>query len=426
MEDRLHRTRRIGARHFGTFVAAGIVATALFGFAGEVRAAGFALKEQSATALGNSFAGATAGAEDVSYMFFNPAGLTRHDGQQAAAVLSYIIPFSESKDAVGDISGFIPAGGESVTGDAADDALVPAVYGLWSVTPDLKLALGVNAPFGLTTEYSRTWQGRYHAVESSIATININPAIAYRFNENLSIGAGLQAQYFDTTLSNMVPSGGGDLFFEVEGDDWAYGFNIGAMYEFSDSTRLGLAYRSQIKQEIEGDATFLGNSTGARTKITTPDSASIGLYHDYSDAFAVMAEIGWTGWSSFDEVVINLDNNIGVGTTITLPEDWNDVWFFALGATWRPTEQWAIRGGVAYDQSPIPEYTRTPRLPGQNRTWVALGAQYVVSPNFTIDAGYTHIFFENADINVTNAIGNLQATFKGYIDIVTAQATIRF
>ncbi len=406
-----------------------LATTALAAFAGalsalpssQATAAGFALKEQSAKALGNAFAGATAGAEDVTYMFFNPAGLTRQEGHQAAVVGSYIIVSGETNNAnaVG-----VPTG-EATSGDAAKDAFVPAAYLMWSASPDLKLGVGINAPFGLTTEYSQTWQGRFHAVESAMMTVNVNPAIAYRVNENLSLGFGLQFQYMDVTLSQMSPGG----LAEVTGDDWGYGVTFGALYEFSNATRMGLGYRSQVAQTLEGNLTVAGAfASNAEAKFTSPDTISAGVFHEYNDQFAVMAETVWTRWSTFDE--LRIENGSG-GLISNTPEDWKDVWFFALGATWKPSESWTLRGGIAYDQTPIPDDRRTPRITDEDRTWLAIGAQFHPTPNITIDAGYTHIFIKDAVVNLpagytTPALPALTANYENNLDILTVQAVFRF
>lgn len=380
-------------------------------------AAGFALKEQSATALGNAFAGSTAGAEDVSYMFFNPAGLIRQEGNQSAVVLSYIVPNAETNN----------ANGVGIVGSSSQDggvsALVPAVYGMWSVSPDLKLAVGINVPLGLSTEYDTGWEGAFYALDSELKSININPVVAYRVNERVSIGGGIQIQQFEATLTNFDGVGTA----EVTGDDWGFGFNLGVLVELSPETRLGAGYRSQVVHVLDGTATVPSGglvNVGVTADFTAPDSASIGLYHDVSDQWAVMAELGWTGWSTFDQLEVVLDAGPVLSTA---PENWDDVFFYALGATWKPNEDWTLRGGVAFDQSPIPDATRTPRLPGNDRTWVALGAQFHPSPNFTVDAGYTHIFVKDASIDITTAPApNLTADFGGSIDIVTVQGTFRF
>jgi long-chain fatty acid transport protein len=390
--------------------------------AADAHAAGFAIKEQSSTAQGNSFAGATAGAEDVTYMFYNPAGLTRHDENQAGVVLSYILVKAETDNADGPLT-------DGSTQDAGRGAFVPALYGMWSVTPDLKIGLGINAPFGLKTEYSQTWAGQLHAVESDLKTININPTIAYRLNDMVSIGAGLQFQHADATLSQMTdaePDGnpfiGGyiPVLAETTGDDWGYGLTLGLLVEFSEATRLGLGYRSQIKHTLEGDFTVGGGQVDTITAdLTTPDQVTAGFYHDLSDQFAVMAEVGWTGWSSLDEVRIVGDN---VGPIGAETYDWEDVWFFGIGANWQATEQLKVRGGIAYDQSPIPEATRGPRIPGADRTWVSAGIGYELSPNFVIDAAYTHIFIDDSTVNAAT----FTADYENSVDIVVLQGVVKF
>lgn len=387
------------------------------------QAAGFALKEQSASAQGNSFAGATAGAEDITYMFFNPAGLTRHDGIQAAAVVSYISPSAKTNDAASVL------GGEA-SQEAGESAIVPAFYGLWSISPDLKLGLGINTPYGLRTEYSQTWAGRFHAVESELLTINVNPAVAYRINQWLSIGAGIQAQYMDVTLSNIIDGdfnpGNGiqEALAELEGDDWHYGYNFGVMIDFSPSTRLGLGYRSRISHTAEGtlsvNGAFVDNVTA---DFTSPDSATVGIYHEINANWAVMAEAGWTGWTVFDEIRVRFQNT-PLPDAVT-PENWDDAWFGAVGATWRPTPQWTVRAGVAYDQSPVPDEFRTPRIPDEDRTWASIGARFEVSPSLAIDAGYTHIFVKDSTVDLTDPVP-LTATYENSVDILTAQVAIKF
>lgn len=401
---------------------------------GDANAAGFAIKEQSAAAQGNSYAGATAGAEDISYMFFNPAGLTRHDGHQIVVVGSYIMPVNDTNNATLDTIAPFP-NGESVEG-GGEDAFVPALYAMWSATPNLKVGLGINAPFGLKTQYSQTWAGRYSAVESDMKTLNINPVVAYRINNTVSVAAGLQAEQIEVTLSNMIPTeAAGDALFEVKGDDWAYGFTLGAMFELSPETRIGVGYRSEMDHGLDGTATFGNNlfsmSTTGSADIALPQMAQVGLYHELSGSLAIMGELGWMGWSSLDQLVVNLNDNMGFGTTLAQDYNWDDVWFFGIGATWAVNDQWAIRGGVAYDQSPIPDTTRTPRVPGSDRTWASLGASFQATPGFGIDFAYTHVFMDDATVDIPDEIGvgglpGMTATFENSVDIITVQAVVKF
>lgn len=422
MNHIFNRMDKLRARLNGATVIAGLTAPLLFLSPAGANAGGFAVKEQSTAAQGNSFAGATAGAEDVTYMFFNPAGLIRQKDNQTAIVLNYIAVQGETVNADAGVLG------ESTSGDAAVDALVPAAYAMWTISPDLKLGIGINSPFGLKTEYSQTWAGRYHAVESDMRTINVNPALAYRINDIFSIGAGLQIQHIDVTLSNMVNFGGGDLLAEITGDDWGFGANLGLLAELSDATRLGLGYRSRVKHTIKGDFTIGGGLiSDASADFTAPDMATAGIHHDINDQWAIMGELALTRWSSFDELRI-VDSGGPISQT---PEDWEDVWFLALGATWRPSENWAFRAGVGYDQAPIPDNRRTPRITDEDRILLSLGAQFQPSRNITIEAAYSHFFIKDGSVDLAAgytapALPALTADYENSVDILSVQAVVHF
>ncbi|MGD9248141.1 MAG: outer membrane protein transport protein, partial [Desulfobacteraceae bacterium] len=227
-------------------VLLGITALVAFG-AINVHASGYAIVEQGVRGLGTAYAGAAALAEDPSTIFYNPAGLVRLSGKQVEGGIHYIVPKAEYKDK-GSTTVLTTAltGGDG--GDGGEAALVPNLYYSQQLSDRMVVGLGIHAPFGLATKYDREWVGRYHAVESKLATININPTAAVRINDQWSVGAGLSIEYAEATLSNKADLGtlgqlppfngalGGtpqsdDAFAEVEGDDWSYGFNIGFMFE---------------------------------------------------------------------------------------------------------------------------------------------------------------------------------------------------
>ncbi|MGI9420196.1 MAG: OmpP1/FadL family transporter [Geminicoccaceae bacterium] len=430
----------------------------------QARSAGFAIREQSATAQTSAFAGATSAAKDSSYMFFNPAALALQEGNQTHVSLSYILPESKFKD--GEASTAAVLGGDAITGtdnsgDIGDDALVPALYVSSEIVDRLVLGLGVTAPFGLTTENEDGWIGRYHALKSDLVTVNINPAVAIRASDKFSFGFGVQVQYIDTELTNAVDIGtiaagqgvGGaiptaqDGDVKLKADDWGIGYNFGALFSPSDSTRFGIAFRSEIDHRAEGSADFDNGASGAvgatlnaggllldsglSAEVTTPATISAGAYHEYDNGLALMAEVAWTDWSVFEELRIEFDNPAQPDNVTT--EDWNDSVFVALGASYQLTPEFALNGGIAYDESPIPDETRTPRVPGSDRYWVALGGEYDLSSNISLNASYTHIFMEDGDIDlVTNgadenaARGNLSGRYENQIDIITIGGTIRF
>ena len=423
--------------------------------------AGYAIREQSATAQTSAFAGATAAAKDASYMFFNPAALALQKGNQGHLSLSYILPESKFRDGDASIAGgaVAIAGGDN-SGDIGEDALVPAFYVSTALTDEMTFGLGITAPFGLTTENDDGWIGRYHALDSELLTVNINPAIAVKPTDQFAFGMGVQVQYIDTELTNAVDFGtigaaqgvpgavptAQDGEAKLTADDWAVGFNLGALYMPSESTRFGLAFRSEIDHKAEGDADFRNDDAGigaalngaglfldtdASAEVTTPATISAGVYHEYANGLELMAEIAWTDWSTFEELRVEFDNPAQPDNVTT--EDWKDSFFFAVGARYELTETFALSGGVAYDQSPIPESTRTPRVPGSDRTWLAFGGDYQVTDDISLNASYTHIFMKDGDIDLTtdgtdeNAFrGNLSGSYENEIDIFTISGTIRF
>jgi long-chain fatty acid transport protein len=434
-------------------------ACSLAGF-GHAHAAGYALKEQSPTAQGNAFAGATAGADDVSYMFFNPAALGWVDKAQVAAVATLIAPKSEMKSASGSTIFGTPIDGSTSDDDIGENAVVPAFYAAVPLPAGVRFGLGVNVPFGLETSYGHDWVGRYHAVKSELQTVNINPALAWRPVGWFSAGVGFQAQYADGTLSNAIDfgtvgaangipgavPGGQDGFARLHGDDWAYGWNAGAIVQPLAGTRLGVSYRSEIDHTLRGDVDFSGDDAGianfirgvsgaftdtdADLSLTTPATLSFGLHQDLTERVAVMAEAQWTDWSVFDQLTIKFDNPSQPDSVTE--EEWQDTWFFALGTTVKATDTITLRAGIAYDQSPVKDEFRTPRIPDGDRRWLSLGAGWQPRDWLDLDASFTYIDIEDAEVRLAAsdtgnaARGNLDADYNSYIILLGLSARMRF
>lgn len=461
----------------------GLVAVLVcLGSAGGARAAGFALIEQSVTGLGNAFAGSAAVAEDAGTIYFNPAGMTLLPGQQVVAGAHVIMPKAEFSTTTAQNALPPSAGGPQPLsggdgGDGGETGVAPNLYYAWNPGTGWALGLGVNAPFGLATKYDKTWVGRYHAVESEVITINLNPSVAYQVTDKLSVGAGVSAQYIDATLSSMVDFGlqafagatdpaqaaallgagavsnpDADIYSEVTADDWSFGYNLGLLYQFSEQTRVGLSYRSQVKHELEGEADFIPmNPTflqslgllsaaqatfvdqGASGKIDLPASASLSLYHRYNPQVAVMADVTWTEWSSFDQLVIDFDGTLAGSPSVTT-ENWDDTWRFAVGATCNPSPELALRFGLAYDQTVISsdEY-RTPRIPDADRYWVTLGGGYQLTEVWSLDAAYAHLFVDDAKLAKIDdgtgedaGRGTVIGDYENAVDIASIQVTMTF
>ncbi len=408
-------------------------------------ASGFALLEQSASRLGTAFAGTAVAADDVTTLFFNPAGLVELDGTRASLIGSAIEITSEFHD-----QGSRPALGQPLGndgGDAGDWNFVPSAYLSTKLNQDLALGIGINAPFGLKLEYDQGWMGRFQALNSEIRTINVNPALAYRVNERFSIGVGANYQRIDAELTNAVNysaiifqginalAGGGAIdpttaavllaanqgvegHTRVKGDDTAWGYNIGLLFDVSATTRLALSYRSATDYEVEGTVRFtdppfpeaIGQSIIASLSgpggnlsdgpvsvdLKLPDSAIASVRQLIGEDFQLLADAAWTGWSSVQELAVIRDDGTPLPPT---PEHWEDTWRFALGGAYRLNPNLKLRGGIAHDETPVPDSTRTPRLPDVDRTWVAIGAQWKVSDAVTLEAGYAHLFSDEVPLN---------------------------
>ena len=402
-------------------LAAGL---ALAGFASFVQAAGFALIEQNASGLGNAYAGQAAAAADASTIFFNPAGMTMLPDRQVVVAGHLILPQAEFSGTV------TPDIGGGNGGDAGGLALVPNAYFAFRLMPDVHLGVGVNAPFGLKTEYDPDWKGRTQTIESEIKTININPSIAWKASESLSLGAGLSIQYAEATLSNSANGAG---IATVHGDDYGWGFNLGLLWQPSAATRVGLAYRSEVEHTLEGDvvfsvATFANGPVTADT--TLPDSASLSLFHKLSPQWDLLADVTWTGWSDFRE--LRIVRNGGVELALT-PQNWDDSYRYSIGANYHFSDKLTLRGGLAFDETPTSDAYRTARIPDEDRTWVAFGVQYRMSERTVLDFGYAHIFVKDARIDKIEATNlppptllTLSGTYDASVDILSAQLTLNF
>jgi len=469
MTPKTFRHRRIAAA----------VAAACTLAAGQAWGAAFALQENSGSGLGNAYAGGAAFTEDASSMWSNAATLSKRGSMEAAAALHLITPSIKFRD-----DGSLPAlnqplGGNG--GDAGGTNVVPNAYFALPINKQWTFGIGINAPFGLKTEYDDGWLGRYQALLSDVKTINVNPAFSFKVNDMVSIGVGANWQHLEGEFTNNVnysaaiaqaasqaaagglitPAQAGlivgstpglDSKAKVDGDDDSWGWNIGILFDLSQNTRIGASYRSSIKHTLKGNASFdnptvtvspalqpvvdqltagintnaLYNS-GITSKIELPEIANVSIFHRLSDRWDVMADVQYTGWSSIEE--LRFDRTTGALLSST-PENFDDAWRISVGANYRHNDRWMFRGGIAWDQTPVVYVDRTPRLPDEDRWWFSFGAQYKWSKNLKVDAGFTYISADKAQIvqnaGSTNANGLISGHYDADVTIFSFQGTYTF
>ncbi len=457
------------------------ITLSLFGLSQQASAAGFALITQSASSMGNAYSGASSLAEDASTAWFNPAGLTKLKSSQlvvAGHVIASQANFTDAGSSVNPLlTGGVVAGSLHGTNDnGGTTGLVPNLYYAHPLNDELTLGFSINAPFGLGTDYEDDWVGRYHALHSGIVTVNLNPSVGWKINDKVSFGAGFNAQYIKAELSSAIDSSAvclkaaattpallascgaaglitpsnvdTDSKAELETDNWSFGYNLGALFDVSDKTRIGITYRSEIEQSTSGTAKFtidpslqpilnqinaglalsnqaLLTNTDISATVSLPANASFSATHQATPKLQLLADITWTGWGSYKELRIKYDN--GQADTVTV-QNYQDVLRYSIGANYQYTDKLTLRTGLALDEEAILDpQLRTPRTPGNDRTWISFGAGYQISKQAHLDFGYARLFLDETAIDNTDSNGyTLRGTYKGKVDILSTQLTWNF
>ncbi len=443
---------------------AGVIALVTIGLVSEgVLASGFAIIESSTSSMGHAFSGAAVNVDDASVFYFNPAGISKLKERQFTEAFLFIRPESVFTN-----NGSTAATGGELSGSDArigSDVFVPNFYYSQPLFSGLTFGIGFNAPYGLKTEYNDDWAGRYHAVTSDMKTVNINPGLAWQVNNKLSLGFGVSAQYMDITLISAVDFGAicsadlgqadcanigfkpqeNDGFADLEADNWGWGYNFGAMYDVTSSSRLGFGYRSKVKHAVDGKAdfsvpaetAFIQNSgrfidTDFSTEVTLPETVSLGYRHQTTEKLGLMFDWTWTRWSRFEELRIKYDNVKQPDSVTT--ENWNDSNRFSAGLDYRVDKRLLLRTGIALDETPIPDAAhRTPRIPGNDRRWFTFGFGYIVTQRLSLDFGYAHLFIEDTQINnqfesesIDEVKHTLTGRYQSTVNIYSTQVNWKF
>ena len=363
--------------------------------AGQAHAAGFQLTDFSMTGLGRSYAGAGVVGDDYSAIAANPAGMTLKGtgGQAGAAVIwqhGRVKGFAEKAGAPGGTA----SGKETVSIPVA----VPNLFAQYAINDDFRFGLGVYAPFGLATEYDDDWFGSDLAVDSELEVIDIAPSLAWRINDQWSVGASLIARYGKLKMTN---TSGGTGYSDFDIDGWGYYGRFGVMYEADENTRLGIVYQTkstEVEHTLKGDHAMTGMPApftplngkwigGTVTRL--PEHWQVTGYRKIGD-FGYSATVRRTHWQNFNEFTLTSTSLLGHHTSYY---KWKNTWTAALGIDWYYNDTWTWRAGVAYDESPVPNAAaRTVRIPDNDRYWLSAGFTYKINENVKMDVGYAHLY----------------------------------
>lgn len=382
-------------------------------------AGGLGIATQNGSGTGNAFAGGAASAEDASTVWYNPAGMASLSGKTNFAIAGQVLKPSFKFE---NTRSTLPIGtGEG--GDGGDWAFIPQAFFSTKINERWSVGAAFNTPFGLKTEYEAGWRGQSIALTSELKTYNFNLGAAYKLNDMVALGAGVNYQKIQLKFNSVIAIG----FVEPNLSDNGTGYNLGVLFQPTQQTRVGAHYRSAINYQATGTLTapaLLGGSSSATAGLTTPDSFSLSVFHALSPRWDIMGDVTWTGWSHLKRLDVVRTDGARAGTTpVSLTFNWKDTWRTSLGANYKPNDAWKIRFGVAFDETPTNDVDRTARLPDQDRKWVAIGAQVKVAKAGTLDFGYAHEFIKDASVRNTAAITGLTlvGNFNNQVDIFSVQ-----
>ncbi|HAS6075267.1 TPA: aromatic hydrocarbon degradation protein [Vibrio vulnificus] len=422
------------------------VAFGLLSSANLANAAGFQLAEYSATGLGRAYAGEAAMADNASAQWRNPAMLTYLEGTQVSVGAIYVNP---NIDVEGEVRHPMLGNTAASSEDFAHDAVIPNFYISHRYNDQLAIGFALGTNYGMETDLGKDFTASHFGNEASVISKEANLNLAYQLNEQFSIGGGIRYIIAEGSFGatapkkNILGAQQGTTLKYMEGDDTAWGWQIGSAWQINENHRVGFTYKSEVELKLEGHAEGFGFNkipgdtrdfydTGSMT-LSLPATAELASFHQLSEQLALHASINWTDWSSFKELYANLDNNPG---SMVKVENWEDNYRFAVGATYQLQPKLALRTGIAYDTSAVSDKNRTITIPETDRTWLSVGATYDWTQNFTLDAGFTYIIAKDAPIKESRGYesddkaqaigGQFVGETTGNVWLIGVQANYRF
>ncbi|MFZ6721660.1 OmpP1/FadL family transporter [Undibacterium sp. Ji49W] len=418
-------------------------------------ASGYRFGSQSVSAQSTAEANG-AEAVDASTVYANPAGLTYLDGTQIVGGVTAVVPHSTFSD-TGSRRFTGTSSGGLTTQDSYTPGMVaaPSLYVSKKINNQWAAGFGLFVPYGTKLDYDNNWSGRYALTNVKLESINLNPSIGFKLNEQHSFGFGVSAQFMKanlgqgvdvpgsiaaltgtpaaaTLLRTIVAAGGNpavlagvkDGHGSMDGEDWGYGWNLGYLFQLDQNTRLGLSYRSSISHKLKGSAVWdfnvtndpvvnkiiavnsAKNNSAVLLDIHTPETFSISGFRQIDPKWAVMGDATWTRTSRLTNLNIQFPGTVQ-GDEVIL-QNWKNTWRFSAGASYKPDEKLTLRGGLAYDQSPVAGTTlRHPALPDADRVQLSFGTNWKLNDNSSVDLAYSYLHFQDVDGSYKNSCSPL-------------------
>ncbi|WP_435605577.1 outer membrane protein transport protein [Pseudomonas knackmussii] len=400
---------------------------------------GISINEQSASGAGTSYAGRASSALDASTVYGNPAGLTKLKRTEVSGGLALGAVSDDISDAKGPNKG-------SNKGDSVPTTPIPFGYLSTPINDDFTFGLGMYVPYGIINDYENGFQGSYHGSYSKVRVITLQPTVAYKINDKVSVGFGptinrIDGQLKNDLATNALNGGKGDTHIDIKGDDTALGYNIGVMVDLTDDTTWGLTYHSKVDYHLDGrtkvknapNGLGLNGSYDAKLDITLPESVDTSFTHKFDDKWTGYIGAVWTRWSRLEKIEVENSGVPALGQALgfgTIGEDlkWHDTWAGSIGASYQLNQEWVLRTGFAYDPSPTTNDHRNVRIPVGDRKVVSFGAGWSPNADLTVDMAYAYLWENTASVNQE---GNaLQPAYSAKYDNsahgLTAQVTYRF
>ncbi|HAS6307397.1 TPA: aromatic hydrocarbon degradation protein [Vibrio vulnificus] len=432
------------------------VAFGLLSSANLANAAGFQLAEYSATGLGRAYAGEAAMADNASAQWRNPAMLTYLEGTQVSVGAIYVNP---NIDVEGEVRHPMLGNTAASSEDFAHDAIIPNLYISHRYNDQLAIGFALGTNYGMETDLGKDFAASHFGNEASVISKEANLNLAYQLNEQFSVGGGVRYIIAEGSFGATAPKNNivgkhpitgdpivlpqGTTLKYMEGDDTAWGWQVGSAWQINENHRVGFTYKSEVELKLEGHAEGVGFGFGTPINpksrdngymyLTLPATAELASFHQLTEKLAMHASFNWTDWSSFEKLEAHMET---AGTQMVKEEYWEDNYRFAVGATYQLQPKLALRTGIAYDTSAVSDKNRTITIPETDRTWLSVGATYDWTQNFTLDAGFTYIIAKDAPIKESRGYesddkaqaigGQFVGETTGNVWLIGVQANYRF